>query len=230
MSDTYINVDSVTSELIVKYEYNVDKMYTYLRGFLVGAGMSESLKALQFAREKHAGQTRKNGTPYIVHPLQMACYAVALGIKNDNTIATILYHDVPEDCNVEVDNLPTNSEVKHAVKCVTISPLKTDKNKLETKRRYFSSLLESPHAVICKGIDRYMNLSDMPFALSSSSIAKNAAETEILLLPVLKEAKEKWTELSDILFILRNNIRGINDILKLQYKDEYIEWYKKYTE
>ena len=30
---------------------NVDKMYTYLRGYLVGAGMTESIKALQYARK-----------------------------------------------------------------------------------------------------------------------------------------------------------------------------------
>ena len=38
---------------------NVDKMYTYLRGFLVGANMTESLKALGFARQQHSLQTRK---------------------------------------------------------------------------------------------------------------------------------------------------------------------------
>ena len=34
---------------------NVDKMYTYLRGYLVGANMTQSVTALQFAREHHAG-------------------------------------------------------------------------------------------------------------------------------------------------------------------------------
>ena len=36
-----------------RYEYNVDKMYTYLRGFLVGGKYTQSVIALQYAREKH---------------------------------------------------------------------------------------------------------------------------------------------------------------------------------
>ena len=209
---------------------NVEKMYTYLRGLFEGARMVESMRALQFAREKHAGQTRKDGTPYIVHPLQMACYAVAIGIRKDSTIATILYHDVPEDCGVPVENLPTTPEIKHAVKCMTITKLKTDKSKIETKRRYFYNLLESPDALIGKGIDRYMNLSDMPFSLSRDAIGKNTAETEVLLLPVLKEGKEKWIELADILFVLRTNIKSVNNPNKIHYKEEYEKWYKIYTE
>lgn len=213
---------------VINYQYNVEKMYTYLRGYLVGAGLTQTLTALQFAREKHKDQTRKNGVPYIVHPLSMACYAAALGIKDDNILSTILLHDVPEDCGVEVENLPVCQKVKIAVKCMTVAPLKTDKSKIETKRRYFAGLLESKEAVICKALDRYNNLSDMPFALTAEAIGKNAAETEVLLLPVLKEAKEKWAELSDIMFVLRTNIRSVNDILKLQYNEEYEKWKKEY--
>ena len=211
------------------YTYNVEKMYTYLRGFLVGAKLEQSIVALQYAREKHKNQVRKNGIPYIVHPLSMACYAVALGIRDDNIIATVLLHDIVEDCGIDVYSLPVSDNVKNAVKYVTVQSFKTDKNKIETKRRYFNNLLESREALICKAIDRYNNLSDMPFALSDDAIGKNAAETDILLLPILKEAKEKWPDLSNTLFVLRTNIRSVNDILKLKYEDKYNEWLEKYN-
>ena len=82
--------------------FNSDKMYTYIRGFATGAKMSETLKALSFAREKHDGQFRKSGDPYIVHPLTMACNALSLGIRDDEVIATILLHDVCEDCSISL--------------------------------------------------------------------------------------------------------------------------------
>lgn len=215
----------------LNYMPNVDKMYTYLNAFLKGASMSESLKALNYARQKHKGQFRKkNNVPYIVHPLSMACYAAALGVRDDNIMSTILLHDVCEDCGIDVETLPFNDVVKNAVKHMTVTKFDTDKSKIETKRRYFYELLDSKEALITKAFDRYNNLSDMPFALEADAIGKNAAETEVLLLPVLKDAKEKWTELSDILFILRTNIRSVNDILKLQYYEQYQKWYDTYTE
>lgn len=209
---------------------NVDKMYTYLRGYCVGAKMEQSIKALQFAREKHKDQMRKDGLPYIAHPLSLACYAVALGLRDDDIIATLLLHDVCEDCGVTVDNLPSNEKVKRGVKYMTVTKLDISEDKITTKKRYYKELLESKEALLCKGFDRYHNLTDMPFALTNDSIGKNAAETELFLLPVLKEAKEKWADLSDILFVLRTNIKSINDILRLKYKEDYIKWYKYYKE
>ena len=92
--------------------YNHEKMYTYIKGFVTGAGMKENLKALSYAREKHSGQLRKSGQPYIVHPLTMACNAVSMGIKDDAVVATILLHDVCEDCGVSVaDSIEATIEV-----------------------------------------------------------------------------------------------------------------------
>ena len=208
---------------------NVDKMYTYLRGFLVGAGMRESLKALGFARQQHSSQTRKDGTPYIVHPLSMACYAVAMGLREDNMIATILLHDVPEDCGIRVEHLPVNDTIKYAVKHMTIQRFRTDVDKIETKCRYFNELLDSREALICKALDRYNNLSDASMSLSADAVGKNIAETEVLLMPVLKEAKTIYPDLADALFILRTNLEVLINILKNQYPDEYGKWWVKYT-
>ena len=208
---------------------NVDKMYTYLRGFLVGANMQESLKALGFARQQHSSQTRKDGTPYIVHPLSMACYAVAMGLREDNIIATILLHDVPEDCGINVNYLPVNDAIKYAVKHMTIQRFKTDVDKIETKCRYFNELLDSREALICKALDRYNNLSDMPLNMSADAVGKNVAETEVLLLPILKEAKARYPELADALFVLRTNLEVLVNILKKQYPEEYDKWFATYT-
>lgn len=208
---------------------NVDKMYTYLRGFLVGANMQESLKALGFARQQHSLQTRKDGTPYIVHPLSMACYAVAMGLREDNIIATILLHDVPEDCGINVNYLPVNDAIKYAVKHMTIQRFKTDIDKIETKCRYFNELLDSREALICKALDRYNNLSDMPLNMSADSVGKNVVETEVLLLPILKEAKAKYPELADALFVLRTNLEVLVNILKKTYEHEYNMWLAKYS-
>lgn len=203
---------------------NVDKMYTYLRGYFIGANMSESIKALNFARQKHLGQVRKDNTPYIVHPLSMACYAVALGLRDDSIIATILLHDVSEDCNTPIALLPVNDRIKNAVKHMTIQSFDTDVDKIETKCRYFQELLESREALICKALDRYNNLSDAPFALNADAVGKNIAETEILLLPVLKAAKNIYADLADPLFIMRTNLEIISNILKKQYEQEYLKW------
>lgn len=195
---------------------NIDKMYTYLRGYLVGANMKESLKALGYAREKHSGQFRKGGDPYIVHPLSMACYAVALGIKDDNVIATVLLHDVAEDCGVTIENLPFNDTIKRGVRYMTV--VKFDgEEKAVTKKRYFTEMIESREAVICKGIDRYNNLSTMAGEFTTEAIVKNILETDEYILPLLKQAKDKWPDLSDLMFILRTNIRFMNDTLRAIY-------------
>ena len=183
-------------------------MTTYLRGFFEGAGMVTSLKALGYALAKHDGQTRKSGEPYAVHPLWMASYAVALGIKDDNTVAVILLHDVCEDCGIDLESLPFNSVVRTGVRYMTISPF-NDEPKTATKLRYFNELLECREALLCKAIDRFSNLATAEGILSEESIIKNVKETYDLLLPVMKRGKDKWPELSNLFFVLRANLKSV---------------------
>ena len=188
------------------YEPCEDTMFTYLRGRLDGPGFEQSRTALVFARKAHAGQTRKGGAPYIVHPLSMACDAISCKGATDEIIATILLHDVCEDCNIPLSALPVNDIVRQGVKLMTIRPFQGEE-KIETKRRYFNELLDSKEAVICKAFDRYANLNDAEGALSEEAIVKNIRETHEFLMPVLKEAKYEYPELSDMMHSIRTALK-----------------------
>lgn len=199
------------------YEPDGATMFTYLRGRLDGPGFEQSRAALVFARKAHAGQTRKNGAPYIVHPLSMACDAIACKGATDEIVATILLHDVCEDCNIPLSALPVNDVVRQGVKLMTIRPFEGEE-KLETKRRYFHELLDSKEAIICKAFDRYANLNDADGALAEEAIVKNIIETHTLLMPMLKEAKYEYPELSDMLHTIRTALkRTLNMMAKYHH-------------
>ena len=100
-------------------KFSEERMYTYLKGFAMGRGWVATVNALAFARELHGGQLRKSGEPYIVHPLTMANHAIALGVHEDEIIATILLHDVCEDCGVQPQSLPVARNVREAVRMLT---------------------------------------------------------------------------------------------------------------
>lgn len=203
-----------------EYEWNdikIAKMYTYLKGFCSGAGLNESLKALHFAREQHKDQKRKNNVPYIMHPLSMAYYAVRLGIVDDPIIATILLHDICEDCNVKVEDLTFSDKIKRGVKYMTITRF-GDEDKSITKDRYYNELLESREAIVTKGLDKLHNLSDMEGNMPDESIIKNVKETDEKLLPKMKEAEYIYDDIADILFVIRTNIKFVCRTLAVAHK------------
>jgi guanosine-3',5'-bis(diphosphate) 3'-pyrophosphohydrolase len=63
-------------------------------------------KALETAREAHAGQTRNasGGRPYIDHPVAVAAQLVEHGFS-DEVLAAALLHDVVEDSELEVEDV-----------------------------------------------------------------------------------------------------------------------------
>ena len=60
--------------------------------------------AFEYASEKHSGQVRKSGEPYIIHIIEVA-YILACLNAGPNTLIAGILHDVQEDCNV------TNEEI-----------------------------------------------------------------------------------------------------------------------
>lgn len=194
--------------------FNADKMYTYIRGFANGLEMHQTLRAMSFAREKHNGQTRKSGDPYIVHPLTMACNALSMGIKDDNIIATILLHDVCEDCEVSPDELPVNDTVRRGVELMTFTVMDGE-TKETAKNRYYNMLLDSKEASFTKLIDRCHNVSTMAGTFTKEKLKSYIDETRQYVFPLLRKIKEKYPDESNILFVLKYHMVSVVDAIDL---------------
>jgi guanosine-3',5'-bis(diphosphate) 3'-pyrophosphohydrolase len=56
-------------------------------------------RAIEYATEKHKGQTRKNtrADPYITHPLEVMRFLLNHGVEDDEILSTAVLHDVVED-------------------------------------------------------------------------------------------------------------------------------------
>lgn len=189
-----------------------DKMYTYIRGYAMGRGMKQTLRALSFARDKHAGQLRKSGEPYLVHPLTMACHALSLGIQDDNIVASILLHDVCEDCGVPLCELPVSDMVRHCVELLTFSVMDGE-TKESAKNRYYNGLLQSREAAIAKLIDRCHNVSSMAGTFSVEKLQSYIEETRRYVLPLLRKIKRQYPDESDTLFVLKYHITSVVDAI-----------------
>ncbi len=63
-------------------------------------------EAYKFAAEKHEGQVRLSGKPYLEHPLQTA-YILAELQLDVSSLAAALLHDIPEECGLPVEEIET---------------------------------------------------------------------------------------------------------------------------
>ena len=68
--------------------------------------IAELEHAINFATEKHEGQKRKSGKPYITHPLAVAHTLIEWDMDIDTVLAGVL-HDTVEDTDVRLDEIET---------------------------------------------------------------------------------------------------------------------------
>ncbi len=113
----------------------------------------ERLKlAYQYAEEKHRGQYRKGGEPYITHPLAVAKILREKGFGIDYQI-TALFHDLLEDTDASEEMIEKlgGKNVLKAVKLLT----KSDGYNMS---EYVAGIKSDPIAFAVKGADRLHNL------------------------------------------------------------------------
>lgn len=193
--------------------YDFDELYTFVKEEITRRGMEISLRALEYACEKHAGQTREGGQPYIVHPLWVAWYLLLqndLAIT-DVTVATSLLHDVPEENpRISVNELPFEPEVRDAVGHLTIVK-RVNEVVFDRRVRSADMLLQNRDAAIVRAVDMLDILHTIPQVFAPDRIRKIVLENHMLKIPRLMKAGEEWhDEIGTLMAKLVEEINGLN--------------------
>lgn len=155
--------------------------------------------AYGMAQQAHAGQLRKEGTPYIVHPLRVALVlAEERGIRDADILATALLHDVVEDSEFERDDIHERFGVRVAgwVQQLSKPPVGQDDKKARDDR-YFATLLgdEVPReARLVKLADRLDNVRYLHLWHNPAGCRRYRAETRRWLVPLAAKTDEWFVD------------------------------------
>ena len=75
-----------------------------LEQHMPGTDMTLIRQAVEYAQEKHKEQKRKDGSPYIIHPLAVAQIVAEIGLDVDAILGALL-HDCIEDTDASYDDI-----------------------------------------------------------------------------------------------------------------------------
>ena len=193
--------------------YDWEHMKTFVKATANSLRLDNTKKAVDFAVEAHKDQTRKeSNVPYIYHPLNMACHALSMGIREDDVLAAIMLHDVVEDCDITLDELPVNDEAKELVRLMTKDKSKGSHDP-EMLEKYYGELAKNPKGALIKCLDRCNNITTMSWGLTRKKIVYMINETEKYYPELLKVVKDT-PEYNNAAWLLKYQIESMLDIYK----------------
>ena len=169
--------------------FDLERMKTYVKTTAREHGLTDSLRAVDFAVKAHEGALRKNSDiPYIYHPLTLACHALALGLYDDAVISACLLHDVVEDTEYKKEDLPVNDAAKEIVLLLT---KKSSTGKKVSLKEYYAGILDNPKACLVKCLDRCSNLSTMSWGFTRKKMFEYIREVDTYYPKLLRRIKEE---------------------------------------
>ena len=143
---------------------NLDELIATLVKYHPEANVELVEKAYRFAEKAHAGQLRKSGEPYFVHPLTVAGILAKL-MLDAPTIAAGLLHDTVEDCDdvtIEVIEQEFGQEVALLVDGVTklkrLDFTSRVEQQAESIRKMILAMSKDIRVVLIKLADRTHNM------------------------------------------------------------------------
>ncbi len=179
-------------------------MYQTVHRCMPGVDFDIIDRAVEYAREKHKEQKRKDGSPYIIHPLAVAEIVAEMGLDVDAILGALL-HDCIEDTDASFDEISrlfgrTAAELVEGVTKLTRANFSSsEEQQMENLRKMFMAMSKDIRVVLIKIADRLHNMRTMQYQTPAKQISK-CRETMDIYAPLahrLGMQKIKW-ELEDI--------------------------------
>lgn len=194
------------------------KSYMFIKGFAFGKNLQQVLVSLPVARKLHDGQYRKDGDPYLCHPLKVCTTLISYGVDDDITLSAALLHDILEDCQEKlpaggdelVEQYRLDGEVLEIIRLLTKEPGLND----QELGRYFKKIEGNPKAALIKLSDRLHNSSTL-YTFSNEKMHKYLRETQMFLIPMASYCKKYYPEFTNAFGILKRNIEALNVSMKM---------------
>ena len=175
----------------------------HVRSYLPHADFDRLNAAFQYADEHHGQQLRKDGSPYITHPLAVTEIVAEMGLDLESIMAAML-HDTIEDTDATYDEIAKQFGVTVAdlvdgvTKLTRVHYTSKEEEQMENLRKMLMAMAKDIRVILIKICDRLHNMRTMNYQ-SPHKQKEKALETMEIYAPIahrLGMQKVKW-ELED---------------------------------
>ena len=176
-----------------------------IRDYNPGADLPQIEKAFYYADAHHNGQLRKDGSPFITHPLAVA-QIIAEELRLDSeSIEAALLHDCIEDTDATYDEIakeftPAVADLVEGVSKLTrVKYASKEEEQMENLRKMLMAMAKDIRVILIKLADRTHNMRTMEYQTAEKQRQKSLETMEIYA-PIahrLGMQKIKW-ELEDL--------------------------------
>ena len=188
---------------------DIEAMYQHLedtvRSYNPSANFQQIRQAYEFARDLHGPQLRKDGSPFITHPLAVAQIVAEELHLDSESIEAALLHDTIEDTAATHEQLakmfsPTVADLVEGVSKLTrVHYTSKEEEQMENLRKMLMAMSKDIRVILIKISDRLHNMRTMEYQTPEKQKQKSFETMEIYA-PIahrLGMQKMKW-ELEDL--------------------------------
>ncbi|MBQ2618425.1 MAG: bifunctional (p)ppGpp synthetase/guanosine-3',5'-bis(diphosphate) 3'-pyrophosphohydrolase [Oscillospiraceae bacterium] len=170
------------------FEPLLEQGYTQLEHKIRAAGTKVDFAriraAFELAARSHAGQQRKDGTPYVTHCIAAAEITVDMGLDEDSIVCALL-HDTIEDTGVTHEQIarqfgPVVADIVEGVtKLTRVNYTSREDEQMENMRKMLLAMSRDIRVILIKLADRLHNMRTMDYQTPEKQRLKSLETMEI---------------------------------------------------